>query len=125
MTETTKINKTKLMMLRFATALTSEIMINYDAEEMAGCSHALTPLLQARVFGPLPNHVEHVIELIKTDILTIPHFACSGCGAVFADDQDLETDITPERDPHEDPELPIEGACPVCESAVYLKQPAK
>ena len=94
-------------------------------DELAACSNALIPLMQARLFGPLPEHVERTIELIRQDLLSIPHFACSGCGVLFADVEEVETDITPERDPHRDPELPVEGACPVCQSAVYLEQPVE
>ena len=125
MSETSTTNKTKALIHKLAEALSGEIEMNYLPAELAGCSHALVPLLQARVFGPLPAHVERTIELITHDVVTIPHFACSGCDAVFADDEDLETDFMPVRDPHKDPELPIMGACPVCGSAVHPEEPAE
>jgi hypothetical protein len=107
---------------RLAFELTIGIELNYVPDEMAECAMHLVPLYQARAFGPLPEDVERVIALIEKKVVTIPHFACAGCKALFLDTDDLGSVAVSNICDAKTGE-PAIGSCPVCGSEVWPRTP--
>ena len=115
----------KVVIDRLASALASEIQINYLPTEYAQCAMTLLPLYQARAFGPLPEDAEHVVAQIEEAVGRYPHYACECCKGLFADTDDLGAlpdDYMELLDPGQEPTA---GLCPVCGADVHEVGPTK
>ena len=103
------------MINRLALEVAGLIELNSLPEDMAPYAISLPPLYKARSFGSLPAEVEITIGRIEQAAVRMPHFACSGCKAVFVDKEDLGP-IQPS------PLKPVAampaGSCPACGSEV-------
>jgi hypothetical protein len=116
----------KVVIDRLASALASEIQLNYLPQEYARCAMTLLPLYQAaRAFGPLPEDVEQIMAQVEKALGRYPHYACECCNALFADTDDLEA-LTEGYIQllDADQERPA-GFCPVCGADVHEVGPVK
>ena len=116
-------NKTAIN--RLASALASEIQLNYLPTEYAQCAMTLLPFYAARAFGPLPEDVELIIAQIEKAVGRYPHYACECCNALFGDTDDLGAlpdDYMELLDPGQEPTA---GLCPVCGADVHEVGPTK
>jgi len=115
----------KVVIDRLASALVSEIQLNYLPQEYAKCAMSLLPLYQARAFGPLPDDVEHIVAQVEKALGRYPHYVCECCKALFADTDDLGAlthDYIELLDPGQEPTA---GLCPVCGADVHEVGPLK
>jgi hypothetical protein len=100
--------------------ITGLIELHYLSDEMFEAAPSLIPLYRALALGPLPDEVRAIMSKIEKSITTVPqHYICSGCGAMFADCDDLG--LVTQQHIYPLPagaQRPI-GTCPICDAGVY------